>query len=70
MEGESFAVVESDDMKPFLPDWLIVVAVFICLFIFIWNFICADLPDDFLDRLRRERDVSKEGDDGGLRDHR
>lgn len=57
-------------MKPLLPGWLIVSAVFIGLVIFIWKFICADLPDDFLDRLRREHDVSKEGDDGRLRDHR
>lgn len=70
MESKFIAVVDSYDMKTLLPEWLILAAVFVGLVVFIWKFICADLPDDFLGRLRRERDVSREGDDGRLRDHR
>ena len=57
-------------MSTFLPEWVILASVFIGLVVFVWNFICADLPDDFLARLRRERETSKEDDDGGLRSHR
>lgn len=57
-------------MKSLLPEWLILLGVFIALVVFVWKFICADLPDDFLGRLRREREASKEVDDGRLRDHR
>ena len=57
-------------MSTFLPEWFILVSMFIALVVFVWKFICADLPDDFLARLCREREASKEVDDGGLRDHR
>lgn len=70
MEGKFVAVVDSHYMKTLLPEWLILVAVFIGIVVFVWKFICADLPHDFLSRLRSERSASKEGDDGRLRDHR
>lgn len=57
-------------MSTLLPEWVIFASVFVGLVVFIWKFICADLPDDFLVRLRRERETSKEGDDGGLCGHR
>jgi len=57
-------------MRPLLPEWVILAGVFIALALFIWKFIVADLPDDFLARLRRQREDLKEDEDGRLRDHR
>lgn len=57
-------------MSTFLPEWLILISVFIGFVVFVWKFICSDLPDDFLLRLRRQYEASEEGDDGRLRDHR
>lgn len=68
MEGEHCPVVESHDMTPVQREWLILFLVFVAVVGFVWKFIVADLPDDFLGRIQRER--KKEGDDGRLRDHR
>lgn len=57
-------------MSTFLPEWLILISVFVGFVVFVWKFICSDLPDDFLLRLRRQHEASEEGDDGRLRDHR
>jgi hypothetical protein len=48
---------------------LLLLIVFIGVVVFVWKFIVADLPDDFLIKLRTKRQVPKEGDDGRLRDH-
>lgn len=57
-------------MNPDQREWLIIALVFVAVVVFIWKFIVADLPDDFLRRLHRDRSAPKEGDDGRLRDHR
>lgn len=48
---------------------LILGVVFVGVVVFVWKFIVADLPEDFLRKARAKVLPAKEGDDGRLRDH-
>jgi hypothetical protein len=43
--------------------------VLVAVAIFIWKFLVADLPDDFVSKLSERSSPVKEQRDGGLRDN-
>jgi len=48
---------------------LILLLVFVAVIVFVFKWLVADLPDDFLQKVRPKPKQPKEGDDGRLRDH-
>jgi len=49
---------------------LILLVVFVAVVLFVFKWLVADLPDDFLQRVRPKLKQDKtEGEDGRLRDH-
>lgn len=51
-------------------EYLILAAVFIAILVFVYVHIVADLPDDFLKRVRKGIKEKKGADRGGIRDNR
>ncbi|NVD97946.1 hypothetical protein [Massilia sp. BJB1822] len=56
-------------MNVFSRELLLLGIVFLCILIFIWFFIAADLPDDFIAKARQTAKSEKGESDGSLRDH-
>lgn len=58
-------------MIAFLFDYWVLVGVFFVIVWFVCVHLVADLPDDVLSQAYRNvRQLKKEADDGGVRDHR
>ncbi len=57
-------------MNVFYRELLLLGTVFLGVLIFIWFFIAADLPEDFIAKVKASTRQEEEGCDGGLRDHR
>ena len=70
MEGQHHFVVESDDMNSSLIEYLILGVTFCAVLVFVFKFIVADLPDNFLSKTNARLKRIKEEKNGRLRDHR
>ncbi|MBB3122153.1 hypothetical protein [Pseudoduganella violacea] len=57
-------------MNVFYRELLLLGIVFFGVLIFIWCFIAADLPDDFIAKVKASANQEEEDCDGSLRDHR
>lgn len=57
-------------MNVFSRELLLLGIVFLSILIFIWCFIAADLPEDFIGKVKASAKRDKEDCDGGVRDHR